>query len=98
MAFVIVLKKHLGDLLKVVVDGLPGHRDHVVKQRHLLESFDSQNLEHDVHDDERLKKEKIGGDFDLFIELEIIVQSRYLVLDQGKHGKTFEDHPNTELG
>lgn len=73
MAFVIVLKKHLGDLLKVVVDGLPGHRDHVVKQRHLLESFDSQNLEHDVHDDERLKKEKIGGDFDLFIELEIIV-------------------------
>jgi len=44
-----------------------------VKQRHLLESFDSQNLEHDVHDDERL------------------------VLDQGKHGKTFEDHPNTEI-
>ena len=56
LAFVIVLKKHLGDLLKVVVDGLPGHRDHVVKQRHLLESFDSQNLEHDVHDDERLNK------------------------------------------
>ena len=70
MALIIVLKKYLGDLLKVVVDGLPGHGDHVVKQRHPLESFDSQNLEHDVHDDERLKKEKIGGDFDLFVELE----------------------------
>ena len=59
LSLVIFLKKHLGDLLKVVVDGLPGHRDHVVKQRHLLECFHSQNLEHDVHDDERLKKEKI---------------------------------------
>ena len=56
LALIIVLKKYLGDLLKVVVDGLPGHGDHVVKQRHLLESLDSQNLEHDVYDDERLKK------------------------------------------
>ena len=83
MALVIVLKKHLGDLLKVVVDGLPGHRDHVVKQRHLLESFDSQNLEHDVHDDERLKKEKIGGDFDLSIELEINFVQTTLSLTRG---------------
>ena len=59
LALVIILKKHLGDLLKVVVDGPPGHGDHVVKQRHLLESFDSQYLEHNVHDDERLK---IGED------------------------------------
>ena len=82
MALVFVLKKYLGDLLKVVVDCLPGHGDHVVKQRHLLESFDSQNLEHDVHDDERLKKEKIGGDFDLFIELEInfiAIELRFIV-------------------
>ena len=83
MALIIVLKKYLGDLLKVVVDGLPGHGDHVVKQRHLLESFDSQNLEHDVHDDERLKKEKIGGDFDLFIELEIYFVQTTLSLTRG---------------
>ena len=93
---------YLGDLFKVMVNGLPSNRDHIVKQRQLLKSFRPQNLEHDVHDDESLHKRVIlimdsccrcSWSKDVVGELNVRC---YLVLDQGKHRKTLGNHQNAE--
>ena len=58
ITIVIMIANHqyyLGDLFKVMVNGLPSYRCHIVKQGHFLKGFCPQNLEQNVHEDESLQ-------------------------------------------